>query len=117
MDAAGEIQVLQDYINTMIANLRDTTLANKEQDWLKGNLARISGLMQGRRDLEDVASLIMSELTPVVSAQHGAFFLAMPTGDGTDVARTGRDAYELRMRGVTATRRARCRRRSGRVRR
>jgi hypothetical protein len=82
VDAAGEIQELQDYINKMIANLRDTTIANKEQDWLKGNLARISGLMQGRRDLDDVASLIMSELTPVVSAQHGAFFLAMPTDDG-----------------------------------
>ena len=82
VDAAGEILELQDNINTMIANLRETTLANKEQDWLKGNLARISGLMQGRRDLEDVASLIMSELTPVVSAQHGAFFLAVPTGDG-----------------------------------
>ena len=76
VDAAGEIQELQDNINTMIANLRETTLANKEQDWLKGNLARISGLMQGRRDLDDVAALIMSELTPVVSAQHGAFFLA-----------------------------------------
>ncbi|AXG80629.1 HAMP domain-containing protein [Streptomyces paludis] len=101
VDAAGEIQVLQDNINTMIANLRDTTLANEEQDWLKGNLARISGLMQGRRDLEDVASLIMSELTPVVSAQHGAFFLAMQTGTvpqvGTDVGRDG--SYELCMRG------------------
>ncbi|GAA3497555.1 hypothetical protein GCM10019016_046580 [Streptomyces prasinosporus] len=64
VDASGEIQELQDYINKMIANLRDTTIANKEQDWLKGNLARISALMQGRRDLEDVASLIMSELTP-----------------------------------------------------
>ncbi|WP_149180261.1 HAMP domain-containing protein, partial [Streptomyces sp. TRM49041] len=83
VDAAGEIQVLQDNINTMIANLRDTTLANEEQDWLKGNLARISGLMQGRRDLDDVASLIMSELTPVVSAQHGAFFLAVPSGGGS----------------------------------
>ncbi|MGW2849009.1 hypothetical protein, partial [Streptomyces sp. NPDC001274] len=31
----------QDNINTMIANLRDTTATNKEQDWLKGNLARI----------------------------------------------------------------------------
>ncbi|MGO4760507.1 HAMP domain-containing protein, partial [Streptomyces sp. 2MCAF27] len=81
VDAAGEIQVLQDNINTMIANLRETTLANEEQDWLKGNLARISGLMQGRRDLADVARLIMSELTPVVSAQHGAFFLAMPTDE------------------------------------
>ncbi|MFF3404191.1 HAMP domain-containing protein [Streptomyces sp. NPDC002659] len=99
VDAAGEIQVLQDNINTMIANLRDTTLANEEQDWLKGNLARISGLMQGRRDLDDVASLIMSELTPVVSAQHGAFFLAMPTGGGADVPGGGELSYELCMRG------------------
>ncbi|WP_267243804.1 HAMP domain-containing protein [Streptomyces sp. PR69] len=98
VDAAGEIQVLQDNINTMIANLRDTTLANEEQDWLKGNLARISGLMQGRRDLDDVASLIMSELTPVVSAQHGAFFLAMPTGDASDVSTGGEHGYELVMR-------------------
>ncbi|MFF8696062.1 HAMP domain-containing protein [Streptomyces sp. NPDC015144] len=100
VDSAGEIQALQDNINTMIANLRDTTATNKEQDWLKGNLARISGLMQGRRDLDDVASLIMSELTPVVSAQHGAFFLAMPTGDaavGADSEEEG--SYELRMRG------------------
>ncbi|MEU0660463.1 HAMP domain-containing protein [Streptomyces lavendulocolor] len=99
VDAAGEIQVLQDNINTMIANLRDTTLANEEQDWLKGNLARISGLMQGRRDLEDVASLIMSELTPVVSAQHGAFFLAMPTGGGNEIGADEDGSYELVMRG------------------
>ncbi|MGP4047836.1 HAMP domain-containing protein [Streptomyces sp. 2A115] len=99
VDASGEIQELQDYINKMIANLRDTTIANKEQDWLKGNLARISGLMQGRRDLADVASLIMSELTPVVSSQHGAFFLAMPLDDGKDVGAAQDDSYELRMLG------------------
>ncbi|MYT74253.1 MULTISPECIES: HAMP domain-containing protein [unclassified Streptomyces] len=99
VDAAGEIQVLQDNINKMISNLRDTTIANEEQDWLKGNLARISGLLQGRRDLDDVASLIMSELTPVVSAQHGAFFMAMPLDDGPDAAGGDEDAYELRMLG------------------
>src|SRR5690349_19413837 len=93
VDASGEIQELQDYINKMIANLRDTTIANKEQDWLKGNLARVSALMQGRRDLADVASLIMSELPPLVAAQHGAFFLAMPPTDGDA------DQYELRMLG------------------
>src|SRR5213080_1692450 len=37
--------------------------------------------MQGQRDLETVSKLIMSELTPTVSAQHGAFFL-MQTEDG-----------------------------------
>ncbi|NMO33977.1 HAMP domain-containing protein [Streptomyces sp. GMY01] len=99
VDASGEIQELQDYINKMIANLRDTTIANKEQDWLKGNLARISALMQGRRDLQDVASLIMSELTPVVSAQHGAFFVAMPPADGSDLGSDPDNAYELRMLG------------------
>ncbi|MGP3947864.1 HAMP domain-containing protein [Streptomyces sp. 7N604] len=100
VDAAGEILELQDNINTMIATLRETTLANKEQDWLKGNLARISGLMQGRRDLKDVAGLIMSELTPVVSAQHGAFFLSMPTGDSAEIGGPGEDgSYELRLIG------------------
>ncbi|MEU7058702.1 HAMP domain-containing protein [Streptomyces sp. NPDC046197] len=99
VDASGEIQELQDYINKMIANLRDTTIANKEQDWLKGNLARISALMQGRRDLEDVASLIMSELTPVVSAQHGAFFVATQPADGKDLGGDSEDQYELRMLG------------------
>ncbi|WP_443047796.1 HAMP domain-containing protein [Streptomyces sp. H39-S7] len=101
VDAAGEILELQDYINTMIVRLRETTLANKEQDWLKGNLARISGLMQGRRELNDVAALIMSELTPVVSAQHGAFFLAEEIGDGTELGarEEDEDAYELRLVG------------------
>ncbi|GAA4820772.1 HAMP domain-containing protein [Streptomyces ziwulingensis] len=99
VDASGEISELQDYINKMIANLRDTTIANKEQDWLKGNLARISALMQGRRDLQDVASLIMSELTPVVSAQHGAFFLTRPLADGKESAHSREDQYELRMLG------------------
>ena len=76
VEAKGEVADLSDNINQMIANLRETTRQNEEQDWLKTNLARISGLMQGQRDLETVSQLIMSELSPAVSAQHGAFFLA-----------------------------------------
>ena len=76
VDAAGEVAALKDTINQMIATLRETTRANQEQDWLKTNLARVSGLMQGQRELPAVARLIMSELTPVVTAQCGAFFLA-----------------------------------------
>jgi HAMP domain-containing protein/CheY-like chemotaxis protein/signal transduction histidine kinase len=78
VEAQGEVAELKDNINQMIANLKDTTQKNAEQDWLKTNLARISGLMQGQRDLEAVSRMIMSELTPVVSAHHGAFFLAEP---------------------------------------
>jgi signal transduction histidine kinase/CheY-like chemotaxis protein len=62
----------------MIANLRETTQRNAEQDWLKSNLASISGLLQGQRDLAAVTQLIMSEVTPMVNAEHGAFFLAEP---------------------------------------
>ncbi|MBV9285374.1 MAG: HAMP domain-containing protein, partial [Acidimicrobiia bacterium] len=82
--AQGEVAELKDNINQMIANLRETTIANQEQDWLKTNLARISGLMQGQRDLQTVSRLIMSELTPVVSAQHGAFYMAQ--AENTDDA-------------------------------
>ncbi|GIH54040.1 hypothetical protein Mro02_09540 [Microbispora rosea subsp. aerata] len=75
VEAPGELAQLKDNINTMVATLRETTKTNQEQDWLKSNLARISRLMQGHRDLMEVARLIMSELTPLVSASHGACYL------------------------------------------
>ncbi|MGA8118079.1 MAG: HAMP domain-containing protein [Actinocatenispora sp.] len=82
VDASGEVAELKDNINQMIANLEGTTHTNQEQDWLKTNLARISGLMQGHRDLAALTSLIMSELAPLVSAQHGTFFHAITGVDG-----------------------------------
>ena len=82
VEASGEVAELKDNINLMVANLRETTRANREQDWLNTNLARLSSLMQGHRDPLEVARLIMSELTPLVSAQYGAFYLAAPGGDG-----------------------------------
>ncbi|MCG8922984.1 HAMP domain-containing protein [Lentzea sp. CC55] len=81
VEASGEVAELKDNINSMVGSLRDSTKANQDQDWLKSNLARISGLMQGRRDLAVVAELIMDELTPLVSAQFGAFYLADDTED------------------------------------
>ena len=75
VEAQGEVLALKDNINKMIANLRETTQKNMEQDWLKTNLARFSGMMQGQKNLSAVSKLIMSELTPLVSAQHGAFFM------------------------------------------
>jgi HAMP domain-containing protein/signal transduction histidine kinase/DNA-binding response OmpR family regulator len=82
VDASGEVADLKDNINQMIANLRETTERNESQDWLNSNLARFSGLMQGQRDLGTVSKLIMSELTPTVNAQFGAFFLTDTDGDG-----------------------------------
>jgi signal transduction histidine kinase/HAMP domain-containing protein/ActR/RegA family two-component response regulator len=83
VEASGELAELSDNINKMIATLRETTRTNQEQDWLKTNLARLSSLMQGHRDLPTVASLVLSELAPLVSAQQGAFFLVREEGDGT----------------------------------
>ncbi|MCY6493978.1 HAMP domain-containing protein [Leptolyngbya sp. GGD] len=75
VEAKGEVAVLKDNINQMIANLRETTQKNTEQDWLKTNLAKFTRMLQGQRDLETVSKLILSELAPLVSAQHGVFYL------------------------------------------
>jgi signal transduction histidine kinase/HAMP domain-containing protein/CheY-like chemotaxis protein len=83
VDASGEVAELKDNINQMIATLKETTRANQEQGWLKTNLARLSSLMQGQHDLYIVASLVLSELVPLVSAQQGAFFLVCQADDGT----------------------------------
>ncbi|MGN6794976.1 MAG: HAMP domain-containing protein [Streptosporangiaceae bacterium] len=83
VEARGEVADLKDNINSMVGSLRDTTLANQEQDWLQTNLAKIAGLMQGQRDLSVVAGLIMEELIPLVGGQHGTFFLSGGTNDET----------------------------------
>ncbi|MFG2091003.1 MULTISPECIES: HAMP domain-containing protein [unclassified Spirillospora] len=85
VEARGEVAELSDNVNLMVATLRETTRANEEQDWLKTNLARIGGLMQGHRDLMQVAELIMRELTPTATAQYGAFYLAESIGEETEL--------------------------------
>ncbi|HEY2796205.1 MAG TPA: ATP-binding protein, partial [Micromonosporaceae bacterium] len=76
VEAMGEVADLKDNINQMIVTLRDTTKKNAEQGWLDSNLARIGGLMQSQRDLDEVCRMIMTEVTPLVDAQVGAFFMA-----------------------------------------
>ncbi|MGW4566762.1 HAMP domain-containing protein [Streptomyces sp. NPDC004561] len=89
VDASGEVADLKDNINSMVESLRETTRANQQQDWLKTNLARISALMQGHRDLPVVAELIMDELVPQVSAQYGAFYLAEDGEAGPELRLVG----------------------------
>ncbi|MFJ8199238.1 HAMP domain-containing protein, partial [Streptomyces sp. NPDC096152] len=89
VEASGEVAELKDNINSMVGSLRETTRANQQQDWLKTNLARISSLMQGHRDLPVVAELIMEELTPLVSAQYSAFYLAEDGARGPELRLVG----------------------------
>jgi HAMP domain-containing protein/signal transduction histidine kinase/DNA-binding response OmpR family regulator len=75
VEAQGEVAALKDNINEMIGTLAETTRQNKDQDWLKTNIARFTGMLQGQRDLLTVSRLLLSELTTLVEAQHGTFYL------------------------------------------
>ncbi|MDB5880578.1 MAG: putative histidine kinase, atypical hybrid, partial [Ramlibacter sp.] len=84
VDAKGEVSELKDNINTMISNLRETTESNREQDWLKTNLARFTGMLQGQRELSTVGKMLLSELAPLVNAHQGTIYHygAAPASDG-----------------------------------
>jgi signal transduction histidine kinase/HAMP domain-containing protein/ActR/RegA family two-component response regulator len=84
VEASGEVAVLKDKLNEMIRNLRETTRQNTEQDWLKTNLERFARMLQGQRDLATVSSMILSELAPLVSAQHGVFYTMASLDDGSE---------------------------------
>jgi HAMP domain-containing protein/signal transduction histidine kinase/DNA-binding response OmpR family regulator len=85
VEASGEVAVLKDNINEMIGNLKATTEKNQEQDWLKTNLARFTRMLQGQRDPMTVSKMILSELAPLVNAEHGVFYSMVPPN--------GRDAH------------------------
>jgi HAMP domain-containing protein/signal transduction histidine kinase/ActR/RegA family two-component response regulator len=96
VEARGEVLGLKDTINQMITNLRNTTRTNEEQDWLKTNLARFFSVMQGQRNLQSLTDQILSELTPVVGAQHGAFYLAESDEKAPVLVLTSTYAYSKR---------------------
>jgi signal transduction histidine kinase/HAMP domain-containing protein len=76
VEARGEVETLKDTINQMIANLRATTQKNADQDWLKTNLALFTRMLQGQKDPQAVSKAILSELSRVISAQQGVFYIA-----------------------------------------
>jgi len=80
VDVRGEVADLKNNINAMIGTLRATTESNREQDWLKTNLAKFSGMMQGQRDLITLGRMLLSELAPLVNAQQGLMYV-VETGD------------------------------------
>jgi len=82
VDAKGEVSELKDNLNTMIANLRETTERNREQDWLKTNIARFTSMLQGQRDLFTVAKTLLADLVPLVQAQQGTIYQMAADDDG-----------------------------------
>ncbi len=91
-----EIGVLAQAFNEMIVNLRETTLTNNQQNWLKSNLAKFSQMLQGQRSLETVASMILRELAPLVSAQQGVFYIMDSVDDKPALKLLSSYAYQQR---------------------
>jgi CheY-like chemotaxis protein/HAMP domain-containing protein len=96
VEARGELALLKDNLNQMILALAQTTRTNQEQDWLKTNLARFTRMLQGQRDLATVARQVLSELAPVVGAQHGAFYVARNQDDQVELHMLASYAYKRR---------------------
>src|SRR3977135_1541302 len=97
VDASGEVAILKDNINEMIRNLKDTTEKNTEQDWLKTTIARFTRMLQGQRDPMTVSKMILSELAPLVNAEHGVFYSMIgPNGQPAHLAFQAGYAYKQR---------------------
>ena len=86
VDTRGEVAELKDNINTMISNLRETTERYREQDWLKTNIAKFTGMLQGQRELRTVGRMLLTELAPLVDAHQGAIY-HFAAGDGQPALR------------------------------
>ncbi len=93
VEAKGEVEALKDTINQMIANLKETTLRNQEQDWLKSNLAKFTQMLQGQKDLKTVTQRILSELAQVVTAHYGAFYILRQDEESQNVTLSLFSAY------------------------
>ena len=65
---------MKDNINTMISNLRETTERNRDQDWLKTNLAKFAGMLQGQRELNTVGRMLLTELAPLINIHQGTIY-------------------------------------------
>ena len=94
VETRGEVAELKDNINTMISNLRETTESNREQDWLKTNLAKFTGMLQGQRELSTVGQMLLTELAPLVNAHQGTIYHLA----GERRRRRAQAALELRAR-------------------
>lgn len=72
--AKGEVETLKEGLNQMITTLKDTSTLNAEQDWLKSNLSTFSQVMQGNKDLQTLADVVITKVCPLVNAQYGVYY-------------------------------------------
>jgi CheY-like chemotaxis protein len=62
----------------MIKSLAAKDKENRQQNWLKTELTRILGASQNIFDLQSMAQFVISELSPLIGAGHGIFYVQAP---------------------------------------
>lgn len=77
-----ELGKLASSFNAMTNQLEDFDREQTEQTWVKTNLNNFGALLQGQRQLEKAASLILSNLAPLVEARQAVFYRASKDGNG-----------------------------------
>jgi len=97
VNAKGEVAEIREKINEMVRNLEYTTQRNSEQDWLKTNYAKLSRDLQGLRDLTVAATVMLSEISPLIGAIRGVFYiLDASEGGGPQLKLLATYAYQGR---------------------
>jgi len=91
-----ETAVLTRTFNQMVINLRETIQSNENQRWLKGNLADLSQQLQGQRNLENLAELVLRYVAPLVEAQQGVLYLLDSSGEASRLKLLSSYAYQER---------------------
>ena len=80
VDARGEVAELKDNINTMIGNLRADHGPQYRAGLAEDQPRQFTSMLQGQRDLATVGRMLLSELAPLVDAQHGVIYLVRDRG-------------------------------------
>ena len=88
---ASRVKAIQESIKLQLADLEKSRL---EGEFTFANLAKFAALLQGQRDLHAVSKNVLSELSPLVNAQFGAFYmLEKPTGGDSHLKMLSSYAY------------------------
>ncbi|KAB7705961.1 response regulator [Bacillus aerolatus] len=96
-DEIGEIAVA---FNEMAQALETHTMQEKElkhaaeeQSWLKTKIADIATMYPGIDDLETLAQLFITKVTPIVGANYGVFYMKHGKGNGEQFQKLAAYAY------------------------
>lgn len=82
IDSKDELGMLAKTFAKMTSSLQLADRVQKEENWLKSNLAGIMVKVQGVSTYQDVANIILTELAKLTGACYGAFYLYEVDNDG-----------------------------------